>query len=93
MRTIGIVHLQHLLIFLLETTAKAHGLLQHKTKEEIEMAFTFGLQNRISDGIAKRRVFNRTFNELSALSQRELEDLGLTRWNIEAVARDAAYRK
>ena len=39
----------------------------------------------------KRRDYNRTYAELSKLSARELDDLGIHRENIAAVAREAAY--
>lgn len=40
---------------------------------------------------AKRLVYRQTLNELSALSGRELADLGLDRSNIRSVAYEAAY--
>lgn len=42
--------------------------------------------------IERRRVYARTVDELSALSDRDLADLGLSRSNISSVAREAAYR-
>ncbi|MCG6904212.1 MAG: DUF1127 domain-containing protein [Rhodobacter sp.] len=39
----------------------------------------------------KRRDFNRTYAELSKLTNRELDDLGIGRANIADVARSAAY--
>ncbi len=39
---------------------------------------------------AKRKVYNITFNELSALSNAELADIGLNRSMIKSVARSAA---
>lgn len=39
---------------------------------------------------AKRKVFNRTVDELSSLSNAELADIGLSRSVIRAVAREAA---
>lgn len=41
--------------------------------------------------LARRRIFNRTFRELSALSERELADLGLSRSMIRRLAWQAAY--
>jgi len=43
--------------------------------------------------VQRRRVYVQTLRELTALSDRELSDLGLHRLMIPAVARDAAYGK
>ena len=40
---------------------------------------------------AKRAVYNQTVRELSALSNRELDDLGIPRSNIVSIARETAY--
>ena len=42
--------------------------------------------------LRNRRVYRTTLNELSTLSNRELDDLGITRYDIEQVAYDAAYK-
>ncbi len=47
----------------------------------------------LQDRIARNRVFRTTLNELGALSNRELADLGIARSNIKAVAFEAAYGK
>ena len=39
------------------------------------------------------RVYRKTRTELSALSDRELDDLGLSRSSIPAVSHEAAYGK
>ena len=39
---------------------------------------------------AEHEMYRRTLNELRALSDRELSDLGLSRADIHAVAREAA---
>lgn len=41
----------------------------------------------------RRRVYLQTLSELTALSDRDLIDLGLHRSMISAVAKDAAYGK
>ncbi|MDA7425507.1 DUF1127 domain-containing protein [Thalassococcus lentus] len=41
--------------------------------------------------LARRRVYKQTFGELSALSNRELADLGLNRTEIRRIAYQAAY--
>jgi uncharacterized protein YjiS (DUF1127 family) len=45
----------------------------------------------LSERLARHRLYRQTLNELSALSDRELADLGLHRAQIADVAADAAY--
>ncbi|MEJ6401477.1 DUF1127 domain-containing protein [Yoonia sp. 2307UL14-13] len=45
------------------------------------------------ESAAKRKEYRTTFNELAALSDRDLADLGLHRSMIKAVAYKAAYGK
>ena len=52
---------------------------------------TSGLFARIARAFADYRVYAETRNELEALSDRELADLGISRLNITTIARDAAY--
>ena len=61
-------------------------------------AIQSGLSNRLDAlmidvraRLARRRTFRRTFDELAALSDRELADLGLHRTEIRRVAYQAAY--
>ncbi len=46
---------------------------------------------RAEDAIARRRVYHRTLSELSTLTTRELQDLGIARGDIVEIARQAAY--
>lgn len=48
------------------------------------------LLQRLFAWIGEQQRYRRTLNELSALSERELEDIGLTRGDIEHVARRSA---
>ena len=41
---------------------------------------------------SQRRAFRRTLEELSALSDRELDDMGIHRSMIREIAREAAYK-
>jgi len=41
---------------------------------------------------AQRRAFRHTLEELQALSQRELDDMGIHRSMIHEIARDAVYK-
>jgi uncharacterized protein YjiS (DUF1127 family) len=39
----------------------------------------------------RRRLYNETYSQLAALSDRDLWDIGLSRLQITDIARDAAY--
>ena len=47
----------------------------------------------VTGRFAKYRTYRQTVNELSALSDRALADLGLSRSMIQSVARETAYGK
>lgn len=49
------------------------------------------VRHRWTEAAAKRRTYRTTLNELSALSDRELSDLNLSRATIPSVAHQAAY--
>jgi len=58
-----------------------------------------GLNDRIhaflkeaSARLARRRLYKRTLNELSDLTNHELADLGLCRANLRSIAYEAAYK-
>lgn len=50
-----------------------------------------GLLARLRQALRDYRAYRRTFDELNALSDRELADLNLSRLNIRDVARDCVY--
>lgn len=52
-----------------------------------------GLFASLGAALARRRVYNRTLEELRGLTDRELADLGISRFSIAQVAREAAYGK
>lgn len=52
-----------------------------------------GLFASLRTAWTRSRVFTRTYNELSALSTRELADLGYSRSMITRLAYEAAYGK
>lgn len=56
-----------------------------------ERFFTFRAQ--LADKAAKRKVYRTTLSELESLSTRDLNDLGLSRCMIKAIAHEAAYGK
>ncbi len=47
----------------------------------------------VKDAVDRRRVYATTVKELSALSDRDLNDMGISRLGISDVAREAAYTK
>ncbi len=47
--------------------------------------------SNLSASYSKSRQFRATYNELSALSARELADLGISRSDIARIAYEAAY--
>lgn len=62
-------------------------------------ALGFGLRDRIAalvrvynEGAARRQVYRQTVNELLALSDRDLADLGIHRTQIKRIAIEAANR-
>lgn len=61
--------------------------------------FQTGLNDRLGTYLidirarfARRKVYRDTLNELRALSDRELMDLGINRANMRSIAYDAAYK-
>ena len=50
----------------------------------------FAALNKMTEAVQRRRVYRTTMNELSALSDRDLSDLGLSRASIRRLAQDAA---
>jgi len=45
----------------------------------------------LSESVARYRLYRKTVSELSALSNHELEDLGLNRANLRSAAHTATY--
>ena len=54
-------------------------------------AALMALPRALADRYSRRRAYLRTFNELSALNARDLQDIGLDRSMIGAVAFETAY--
>ena len=87
--------------FILDLTRDAETTLLVKDKN---MAFTadssfakpaaiggiFAALNKLTEAMQRRRVYRTTVNELSALSDRDLSDLGVSRASIRRLAMDAA---
>lgn len=52
-----------------------------------------GMLARFSRNLRQRKVYKDTYRELSQLSTRELDDLGISRSMISRLAHEAAYGK
>ena len=50
----------------------------------------FAALNKLTEAMQRRRVYRTTVNELSALSDRDLSDLGVSRASIRRLELDAA---
>ena len=51
------------------------------------------IRDRLAAAIRQRRTYERTVAELNSLTDRELLDLGISRFSIPEVARESAYGK
>ncbi|MAQ36084.1 hypothetical protein BMI91_02300 [Thioclava sediminum] len=51
------------------------------------------LKSKLTEALARRKVYRQTLNELRSLNSRELNDLGLHSSMITRVAYEAAYGK
>jgi uncharacterized protein YjiS (DUF1127 family) len=64
----------------------------HRAYESATLLQRLGsLRADLGERFAKYRLYRATVNELSILSERELNDLGLSTGDIATVARQAAY--
>ena len=95
------MHPQHLPIFSLNTAP--HDGADETTKDKTMTALTHthakgasllarlhAATDALSDRIAAYRMYRRTYNELSALTNGELADLGLHRSELRRVALESA---
>lgn len=49
------------------------------------------IHTHMRDALARRKVYNATYHELSMLTDRDLRDLGIPRSHIRRLAKEAAY--
>ncbi|MDW4497440.1 DUF1127 domain-containing protein [Sulfitobacter sp. D35] len=73
--------------YMTNTAANSSSLLERA------FAYSATFFEAAAERQAKRRVYRATFNELHALSNRELADLGLHRSQLRQVALEAAGLK
>jgi len=67
----------------------AVAILEHPR----QAGFLAGILPRLRDMLTRRAIYRQTFNELHALGDRELNDLGIPRGMIHQVAYEGAYGK
>lgn len=63
-----------------------------ETQVSVSEYFSF-VGKKLASDFAKNRVYRQTFNELSQLSNAELNDIGVSRSGIRAIALESAYGK
>ncbi len=51
------------------------------------------VKDNVLTAIRQRRIYERTVTELNNLTDRELNDLGISRFSIPELARESAYGK
>ncbi|TNF20964.1 MAG: DUF1127 domain-containing protein [Rhodobacteraceae bacterium] len=69
----------------------AHALSNTRSGFSLSAIFT-RLADAWKTAGAQRAVFNRTYNELQALSDRELADIGIARVEIADISRQEAVK-
>lgn len=73
----------------MSANAKAHtGFSRYDLAETVNPIRR--LYERGTEWWQERRTYNQTLNELSALSDRDLADIGIARADISAIARETA---
>lgn len=61
------------------------------TSRPVSTSFFAGLTAAFTERLASWRAYSATRDELSMLSDRDLADLGISRHDIRAIARESAY--
>ena len=62
------------------------------TSRPVSNTFFADLKAGLAQRLAQYRAYRATVEELSQLSDRELTDLGITRFDIRAIAHEASLR-
>lgn len=67
---------------LLTDTSRAHSGFAQRINDAV---------SRLANRYANYRLYRRTYEELASLSNAELDDLGISRYDIDRIARDSVY--
>ena len=65
--------------------------MAHAMTHDLGHGGVFGLLAQARKSLADRRLFRQTHEELAALTDRDLADLGISRHSIPDVARESVY--
>lgn len=76
-----------------KTMSATNTLTQSTRNERTAATGIMGLLARVQEARARRAIYRQTVTELSALSARELDDLGIHRSMIGQIATEAAWGK
>jgi uncharacterized protein YjiS (DUF1127 family) len=61
------------------------------TNESLRLSADRGWRAQLKQRIADYRLYLRTLEELNALNERDLSDLGISRFEVKRIARESVY--
>ncbi len=64
-------------------------MMNTQVKTDARPLSFMGFVTNFSESVESYRLYRQTVKELSNLSDRELADLNISRWDIERIAREA----
>ena len=65
----------------------------HGPHEGAFVKFIADRRKWLQEALMRRKSYNQTVYELSICSDRDLADMGISRWDIRRLARESAQRK
>lgn len=71
----------------------ATGLKQHAERHASAQGWLAGFWNALRGPVVRRLAYHRALRDLRGRSQRDLDDLGISRAMISRLAAEAAYGK
>lgn len=57
----------------------------------MNLSFIFDIFKEVKTRFTRYRIYRETVKSLSKLTDKELQDLGISRWDIDAIAMEAYY--
>ncbi len=71
----------------------AHAIATRRGLTHIAADALFTAFDMVKTAVANRLEYNKIVRELDALGTRELDDMGIARWEIEEIAFKAVYTR